>query len=185
MNLNTTFQYSHHRSQPPVLSANSLRWSAANYAKMLSSHDRFTRGKRWKSQGAKSGWMMVGDETLPIENASGASLLQLQYAAEHCHEEGQYLRTTILVAFSEWKNTITARTPHLAGDCIVLGMLTGSLGAQNSRVLCVAIDGHTRDIAQHICAKLHLILTVVLISRQIGPWKNSPRNTIYGRLKLF
>ena len=30
--------------------------------------------------------MMVGDQTLPIENASGASLLQLQYVAEHCHE---------------------------------------------------------------------------------------------------
>ena len=43
--------------------------------------------------------MMVGDETLPIENTSGASLLQLQYAAEHCHEERQYLRTTFLVAF--------------------------------------------------------------------------------------
>ena len=28
-----------------------------------------------------------------------------------------------------------------------------------------------RDIAQHICAKLHLTLTVVLISRSIGPWK--------------
>ena len=38
--------------------------------------------------------MMVGDQTLPIENASGAYLLQLQYAAEYCHEEGQYLRTT-------------------------------------------------------------------------------------------
>ena len=33
------------------------------------------------------------------------------------------------------------------------------------------------DIVQHICAKLHLILTVVLISWPIGPWKkNSPRN---------
>ena len=45
--------------------------------------------------------MMVGDQTLPIENASGASLLQLQYAAEYCHEEGQYLRTTFLVACYE------------------------------------------------------------------------------------
>ena len=45
--------------------------------------------------------MMVGDQTLPIENASGASLLQLQYAAEHYHEEGQYLRTTFLVACSQ------------------------------------------------------------------------------------
>ena len=45
--------------------------------------------------------MMVGEQTLYIENASGASLLQLQYAAEHCHEEGQYLWTTFLVACSE------------------------------------------------------------------------------------
>ena len=59
---------------------------------------------------------MVGDQTLPIENASEASLLQLEYAAEHCHEEGQYLRTTFLVAFSEQRNRITACTPHLAGD---------------------------------------------------------------------
>ena len=41
--------------------------------------------------------MMVGDLTLPIENASGASLLQLQYAAKHCHEEGQCLMTIFLV----------------------------------------------------------------------------------------
>ena len=40
-------------------------------------------------------------QTLPIENASGFSLLQLQYVAKHCHEEGQYLRTTFLVACSE------------------------------------------------------------------------------------
>ena len=32
---------------------------------------------------------------------------------------------------------------------------------------CVVIDGHTRDIAQHICAKLLLILTVILCSMQI------------------
>ena len=49
--------------------------------------------------------MMVGDETLPIENTSGASLLQLQYATEHCYEEGQYLRTTFLVACSEKKES--------------------------------------------------------------------------------
>ena len=47
------------------------------------------------------GRMMVGDQTLPIENASGASFLRLQCAAELCHEEGQYLRTTFLDAFSE------------------------------------------------------------------------------------
>ena len=49
----------------------------------------------------KNGRMMVSDETLPIENSSGTSLFQLQYAAQHCHEEEQYLRTTFLVACSE------------------------------------------------------------------------------------
>ena len=43
---------------------------------------------------------MVGDQTLAIENASGASSLQLQYAAEYCPEEEQYLRTKFLVACS-------------------------------------------------------------------------------------
>ena len=63
------------------------------------------------------------------------------------------------------------------GRLYCLGMFTGSLRAQKWQVLCVAIDGHTRDIVQHICAKLHLILTVVLILRLIGPWKkNSPRS---------
>ena len=45
--------------------------------------------------------MMMDEQTLPIENVSGASLLQLQYAVQHCHEEGQYLRTAFLVASSE------------------------------------------------------------------------------------
>ena len=99
-----TFQYPRHRSQPPVFSANSLRWPAAHCDKMLS-YDRFIQGKRWKSQEAKSGRIMVGDQTLPIENSSGASSLQLQYAAEYCREEGQYLRTTFLVACSKIKES--------------------------------------------------------------------------------
>ena len=55
----------------------------------------------WISQGAKSGQMMVGDQTLPIENTSGASLLKLQCATKHYHEEGLYLRTTFLIGCSE------------------------------------------------------------------------------------
>ena len=145
---------------------------------MLSSYDSFIRRKRWKSQGAKSGWMMVGDQTLPIENASGASFLQLQYTAEHCHEGGQDPRTTVLVACSE-RHRIRARTPHLAGDSIVLGMFTGSLCAQNWQVRFVVIGRHTRDIAQHICAK-HLIVTLVLISRPIGPWEKKKKIALAG-----
>ena len=49
--------------------------------------------------------MMVGDQTLTIKNASGASLLQLQYVAEQCHKEEQYLRTTFFVACSEIKES--------------------------------------------------------------------------------
>ena len=56
-----------------------------------------------------------------------------------------------------------------------LGMFTGSLRAQNWQVRYVAIDWYTRDIAQHICTRLHPILTVVLISRPIGHEKNSLR----------
>ena len=56
-----TFQSPRYRSQPPALSAHSLRWSAAYCAKMLSSYDRFIRGKRWKSQGANPGgwWWLI------------------------------------------------------------------------------------------------------------------------------
>ena len=170
-----TFQYPHQRNQPPVLSINSLRWSAAHCAKMLSSYDRFIRGKRWKSQGAKSRQMMVGDQTLPIENASGASLLQLQCVAEHCHEEGQYLRTTFYVAFLNKKIELQ-HILHIWQKTFILGMFMCLLCAQNWQMLCVAIDEHTRNIVQHICTKVHLILTVVLISRPIGPWKNSLPN---------
>ena len=73
----------------------------------------------------------MGDQTLPIENASEASLMQLQYATEHYHEEGQYLRTTFLVACCEYRNRIATRTPHLAGDSIGLGIFTGSQRAHN------------------------------------------------------
>ena len=68
-------------------------------------------------------------------------------------------------------NWIAARTPHLVGDSIVLGIFTGSLRAQKWQVRCVATEGHTREIAQHIWAKLHLILAVVLISWPVGAWK--------------
>ena len=50
-------------------------------------------------------------------------------AAEHFHEEGQYLRTTFLVACSEQRNRITARTPYSAGDYYfrqVYGLTTSS-----------------------------------------------------------
>ena len=76
------YQLSSNRRQPPRRSTNSLRRSAVHCAKILSSYGSFIRGKRWKSQGAKSGRLMVVDQTLPIENTAGASLLQLQCAAE-------------------------------------------------------------------------------------------------------
>ena len=109
-----TFQYPSHRRQPPVFSANSLVCSSLcqNVVLLRPFHTRkemkITGSQVWEDDG--------GDQTLPIENSSGASLLQLQYAAEHCHEEGQCMRTTFLVACSEYRIRITARTPHLAGD---------------------------------------------------------------------
>ena len=173
-----TFQYPRHRNQPPVLSANSLHWSAAHCAKMLSSYDHFIRGKRWKSQRAKPGRMMVGDQTLPIENASGASFccscsMRPSIAMKKVNTWGQHSSSLDVNKGIELQHAL-----HIWRETIVLDMFTGSLRAQNWQVRCVAIDEHTRDIAQHIYAKLHLILTVVVISRPIGPWKsNSPRTT--------
>ena len=60
---------------------------------------------------------------------------------------------------SRWRYTW-----HLAGDCIVLGMLTCSLPAKNWQVLNDMIDGHTTHTVQQICTKRHLIFTVVLVS---------------------
>ena len=39
------FQYPYHRSQPPMLSVNSICWSIAHCAKILSCYERFIRGK--------------------------------------------------------------------------------------------------------------------------------------------
>ena len=69
------------------------------------------------------------------------------------------------------RNLITARFWHLAGASIILGVFTCSLCARNWQMPRDSFDVRTRDTAQHISAKLHLIFTVVLISRQIGPWK--------------
>ena len=60
---------------------------------------------------------------------------------------------------------------HNWQETLFLGMFTDSLRPSELTVRSVAIYRYTRDIAQHICAKLHLILTVVLISWPIGPWK--------------
>ena len=71
-----------------------------------------------------------GDQILPIVYAAGASLLQMQCAAEYCHEEGQCLMTTFLVACSEQGNRFTASTSHLPGDYF-LNKFTCSIRAQN------------------------------------------------------
>ena len=68
---------------------------------------------------------MVGDQTLPIENVLGASLLQLQYAAEHCREEGQYSSSLVLNKGIELQHALA-----IWQETIVLGMSTGSLRAQ-------------------------------------------------------
>ena len=71
---------------------------------------------------------------------------------------------------------VTAHSPTLLSLLLRHRIFTYVTWRAAHEVRCVAIDWNTRDIAQHICAKLHPILTVVLISRPIGPWKkNSPR----------
>ena len=65
-------------------------------------------------------------------------------------------------------------THFIFGEGLVLSMLTYSLRTQNGRVPYYSIDGRTRDTVQHICAKCHLSFTVILVSRPIWPWKNSP-----------
>ena len=72
---------------------------------------------------------MVGDQTLHIENGSGASLLQLQYAADRCHENGQYLRTAFLAACSEEKNQLH-HALHIWRETIDLGVRTSSVRAE-------------------------------------------------------
>ena len=61
---------------------------------------------------------MVGYQTLPIENASGSSLLQLQCAAEHCHEERHYLRTTFLSLFLD--KGIKLHALHICRETLLL-----------------------------------------------------------------
>ena len=67
----------------PVLSA-ALVWSSLFVPICCPPRHRFIRGERWKSEGATSG-LYGGDQTLPIENDAGTSLLLLQSAGEHCH----------------------------------------------------------------------------------------------------
>ena len=61
---------------------------------------------------------------------------------------------------------------HIAGDSIVLGLFRAHYALRTATCDVMGI----LDIAQHIWAKLHLILTVVLISRNNRTLKeNSPR----------
>ena len=52
------------------------------------------------SEGAKFG-LYVGDQTLPIENAARASVLQLECVPKHCYEEGQCQMTTFIFTCSK------------------------------------------------------------------------------------
>ena len=92
-----TFQSLHHRRQTPALSANSLLCLCQN-AVLLStvSCEEIDENHRKASPGC-----MLNDQILPIKNTAGASLLQLQCAPDHCHEELQCLFTTFLFACSE------------------------------------------------------------------------------------
>ena len=85
-----------------MLSANFLLWSAAHclcHNVVLPDTISYEEGD--ENQREPSPGCMVGDHTLPIENSAGASLLQLQLAAEHWNEGGQCLMTIFLFACSE------------------------------------------------------------------------------------
>ena len=147
-----TFQYPRHRSLLPVLSANSLRWSAAHCAKMLSSYNCFIRGKRWKSQGAKSGQMMVGDHTSRCSCSMRPSIVM---------KKGNIPHHLFWIKESNYsKHSTYGRRLYCFRHVYML-----TTGSDLTRAMC-------RDwLACHICAKLHLILTVVLILQLIRPWK--------------
>ena len=157
-----TFQDPHHRSQPPVLSVSSLRWSAAhclfqNVVLLDTVPYEKTYDQREPSPGC-----MVSDQTFPIENAAGASLLQLLCAAEHFHITRSTMNFSCIAPLHIKKSNYST---HFTFD---------------GRLYCVR---HVYVlIAQHICAKLHLIFTVLLISRLIGSWE---KETPYVQYKAY
>ena len=143
-------------------------------------------------------WVMcmvnVSPATAKCGTGTGTLKQDVLYTRSWCRRSGKQTLCQSMILFNEWitwfeitagqqflcsvirfpkveVSSLYLRTSHLAGDSIVLGMFTCSLRAQNWQVWCDAIDGRTRDTGQHICVQLHLIFTVVLISRPIGPWK--------------
>ena len=86
----------------------------------LSSYNRFIRGKRFKSQVAKSWRMMVGDQTLLIENTVWASLLQLQYAAEDLSWRTTIPENNIPRLFFFWIKTSNYSTHSTFGGTLYL-----------------------------------------------------------------
>ena len=86
------------------------------------------RSRKHENHREPSSEIMVGDQPLHIENASGASLLQLQYAAEHCHEEGQQSSSLVLNKGIELQHLL-----HTWLETIVLGMFTDSLRAKTEK----------------------------------------------------
>ena len=170
-----TFQHPRHRSQSPVISDNSLRWSAAYLWQNVVLLRPFHKSKEMKITGSQ----VRADDGGWSNTSKRKRFRRLFVAAAVCDRALSWRRTMPddnIPSLVMNKGIELQQALHIWRETIVLGMFTGSLRAQNWHVLCVAIDGHTRDIAQHICAKMHLNLTVVLISRPIGPWKkNSPR----------
>ncbi|XP_075229767.1 uncharacterized protein LOC142329242 [Lycorma delicatula] len=114
-----TFQYPRHRTEPPVFSAIFLCWSATQClcqnVVLLASVSCEQRGENRMEP--RSG-CMVGDQTLPNENAAGASLLQLQCAAKHFHGERQCLMTTFLSAYSELPFVDVEDSVTIVFDCL-------------------------------------------------------------------
>ena len=149
-----TFQYPRHRSQPPVLSAISLIVLKCCPPTTVSYDERDENHR--EPFRADDGWW---------SNTSHRKRFRSLFAAAAVCGRTMYWRTipedNIPCRFLWIKQSNYSTHSTFGGRLYwfrhVYGLTTRS--------------ELTRDIAQHIWAKLHLILTVVVISRPIELWK--------------
>ena len=163
-----TFQYSRHRNQTPVLSANSLCCCYAAHCAEMSSYDRFIRGKKWKTQGAKSGRMMVGDQTTSHRKRfrslfAAAAVCDWAIVMKKDNTWGQHSSSLVL---KEKSNYSTHSTFGGRLYCFrrVYGFATRS---GLSSAMCRDRRAYWRHCGSHL-HKASSDLTVVLITRPTG-----------------
>ena len=165
-----TFQYPCHRAsrlcfQPIVYAGLQLS------AKMLSSYNRLIKGKRWKSQGAKSG---VNDGRW--SNTSHRKLFRSLFVAAAVCDRVLLWRKTIpvdniprsLLRIKESNCSMHSTFGRRLYSFRHVYKLTTH--SELTSMMCCDHQVYERYSAIDICAKLHLILTVVLILQPIGSW---------------